>query len=83
MTDTIKQDLKNYIKSVSKDISLFSLDPDIFIDELVRLTRDLSLNERTKLVWNFGTSYILASHPECFKLKVFTKPRSTLRITYP
>lgn len=83
MTDTIKQDLKNYIKSVSKDISLFSLDPDIFMDELVQLTKNLSLNERTKLVWNFGTSYILASHPERFKLKVFTKPRSTLSITYP
>ncbi len=83
MTDTIKQDLKNYIKSVSKDISLFSLDPDIFIDKLVQLTKNLSLNERTKLVWNFGTSYILASHPERFKLKVFTKPKSTLCITYP
>lgn len=83
MTDTIKQDLKNYIKSVSKDISLFSLDPDIFMNELVQLTKGLSLNERTKLVWNFGTSYILASHPEHFKLKVFTKPKSTLSITYP
>lgn len=83
MTDTIKQDLKNYIKSVSKDISLFSLDPDIFMNELVQLTKGLSLNERTKLVWNFGTSYILASHPERFKLKVFTKPKSTLSITYP
>lgn len=83
MTDTIKQDLKNYIKSVSKDISLFSLDPDIFMNELVQLTKGLSLNERTKLVWNFGTSYILALHPERFKLKVFTKPKSTLSITYP
>lgn len=83
MTDTIKQDLKNYIKSVSKDISSFSLDPNIFMDELARLTKDLSLDERIKIVWNFFTSYILASHPERFKLKVFTKPKSTLCITYP
>ena len=83
MTDTIKQDLKNYIKSVSKDISSFSLDPDILMDELAYHTKSLSLDERTKLVWNLVTSYILASHPERFKLKVFTKPRSTLHITYP
>lgn len=83
MTDTIKQDLKNYIKSVSKDISLFFLDPDIFMDELTRLTKNLSLDERIKIVWNFFTSYILASHPERFKLKVFTKPKSRLCITYP
>lgn len=83
MTDTIKQDLRNYIKSVSKDISLFFLDPDIFMDELARLTKNLSLDERIKIVWNFFTSYILASHPERFKLKVFTKPKSKLCITYP
>lgn len=83
MTDTVKQDLKNYIKSISKDISSFSLDPDIFMDGLTQRTKSLSLDERIKLVWNFVASYILASHPEHFKLKVFTKPKSTLCITYP
>ena len=83
MTDTIKQDLKNYIKSVSKDISSFSLNPDIFMDQPAWRTKDLSLDERTKLVWNFVAFYILASRPERFKLKVFTKPKSTLCITYP
>ena len=83
MTDTIKQDLKNYIKSISKDISSFSLDPGVFMDELARLTKNLSLDERIKIVWNFFTSYILASHLERFKLKVFTKPKSKLCITYP
>lgn len=83
MTDTVKQDLKNYIKSISKDISSFYLDPDIFMDGLTRRTKRLSLDERIKLVWNFFASYILASHPDHFKLKVFTKPKSTLFITYP
>ena len=83
MTDTVKQDLKNYIKSISKDISSFSLDPDIFMDGLTQRTKSRSLDERIKLVWNFVASYILASHPEHFKLKVFTKPKSTLCITYP
>ena len=83
MTDTVKQDLKNYIKSISKDISSFSLDPDIFMDGLTQRTKSLTLDERIKLVWNFVASYILASHPEHFKLKVFTKPKSTLCITYP
>ena len=83
MIDIVKQDLKNYIKRISKDISLFFLDPDIFMDELARLTKNLSLDERIKIVWNFFTSYILASRPEYFKLKVFTKPKSKLYITYP
>ena len=64
MTNTVKQDLKNYIKSISKDISSFYLDPDIFMDGLTRRTKSLSLDKRIKLVWNFVASYILASHPE-------------------
>ena len=86
MTDIVKQDLKNYIKSISKDISSFSLDPDSFMNSLTQRTEGLSLDERMKLVWNFGVSYILASRPEYFKLAVFTKPNSalsTLGITYP
>lgn len=86
MTDTVKQNLKNYIKSISKDISSFHLDPNIFADGLMQRTESLSLDERIKLIWNFFASYILASHPERFKLKVFTKPNSalsTLSITYP
>lgn len=53
------------------------------MDGLTRRTKSLSLDERIKLVWNFFASYILASHPKHFKLKVFTKPKSTLCITYP
>ena len=53
------------------------------MDGLTQRAESLSLDERIKLVWNFFASYILALCPEHFKLKVFTKPKRTLFITYP
>lgn len=83
MTSAIKQGLEGFIKNNSKKISSLSFDPDDFMENIMQRTRSLSLDERTKLTWNLYLSYILASQPEYFKIKIFTRPEDTLYIVYP
>lgn len=83
MTSAIKQDLEDFIKNNSKKISSLSFDPDDFMENLLQRTRSLSFAERVKLTWNLYLSYILASQPEYFKIKIFTRPEDTLYIVYP
>lgn len=83
MTSAIKQGLEGFIKNNSKKISSLSFDPDDFMTNILQRTRSLSLDERIKLAWNLYLSYILASQPEYFKIKIFTRPEDTLYIVYP
>ena len=83
MTSAIKQGLEDFIKNNSKKISSLSFDPDDFMTNILQHTRSLSATESIKFAWNLYLLYILASQPEYFKIKIFTRPEDTLYIVYP